>query len=218
LKTIPLRPQLSDEDQFKYIAANLESTGYVILPDVLPETLVDGLLLHFKSLHNAEFYQAGTGRAFNHQVNTQLRGDKIRWLEGSHPATRAYLDWVENLRLNLNRHLYLGLFDYECHYAYYPIGTFYRKHLDTFKTNASRVLSTVLYLNPIWEPEDGGELLLYSSQDELLETILPSYGKMAIFLSEVFPHEVLPVKKVRYSIAGWLRVNNTLGPNLDPPQ
>jgi SM-20-related protein len=218
LKTRPVLPQLSDEDRFRYIALQLESTGYVILPAPLPETLVDSLLLHFKSLSNDDFRLAGTGRDTDYQISRGIRGDEIRWIDGHHPATKAYLDWIETLRLSLNRDLFLGLFDYECHYAYYPPGAFYRKHLDAFKGNTNRILSTVLYLNPIWEPDHGGELVLYNSKDEYLETVLPHYGKMVIFLSKVFPHEVRPAHKSRNSIAGWFRVNNNLGVNLDPPE
>jgi hypothetical protein len=94
LKTIPLAPQRSDEDQFRDIAVAIESTGYAIVSAALPELLVDALLLHCKSLHAEKFHQAGTGRAFVHQINPQVRGDKIRWFDGTHPATRAYLDWV----------------------------------------------------------------------------------------------------------------------------
>jgi SM-20-related protein len=218
LKTRPVLPQLSDEDPLRQIVVQLEDTGYVILPSALPTTLVDSLLLHFKSLKDNEFRLAGTGRTTNYQISRGIRGDEIRWIDGCHPATEAYLNWVETLRLSLNRHLFLGLFDYECHYAYYSPGAFYRKHLDAFKGHTNRVLSTVLYLNPIWEPEDGGALVLYNLQDDCLETILPQYGKMVIFLSQGFPHEVLPVNKPRYSIAGWFRVNSNLGVNLDPPK
>jgi len=31
-----------------------------------------------------------------------------------------------------------------------------------------------------------------------------------VFLSDKFPHEVLPAKKKRHSIAGWFRVDKTL--------
>jgi SM-20-related protein len=218
LKTKSSLPLLSDEDRFRHIATQLETVGYVVLPSGLPEPLVDSLLLHFKSLTDEEFKPAGTGRSTDYQVRRGIRGDAIRWLDGHHPTTRAYLDWMETLRLSLNRHLFLGLFDYECHYAYYPPGAFYRKHVDAFKGETNRILSTVLYLNPIWETKNGGELVLYSHQEELLESILPSYGKMVLFLSQDFPHEVLPVHKSRYSIAGWFRVNNNLGVNLDPPK
>ncbi|RZM76159.1 2OG-Fe(II) oxygenase [Leptolyngbya iicbica LK] len=209
---------MSGEDGFRQIAQQLATTGYVILPAALPEPLVDSLLLHFKALNSEDFKPAGTGRADDYQVRKGIRGDEIRWLDGLHPATQAYLEWMEQLRLHLNRHLFLGLFSYECHYAYYPTGAFYRQHVDAFKGETNRILSTVLYLNPIWEPEDGGELLLYSDQSTLLETIRPTYGKLVIFLSEVFPHEVLPVQKPRCSIAGWFRVNTNLGVNLDPPK
>lgn len=218
MKTKSLLPLLSDEDQFRPIALQLESTGYVILPSVLPEAMVDSLFLHFKSLTDAEFKQAGTGRATDYQINQGIRGDEICWIEGEHPATHAYLDWMATLRLKLNQYLFLGLFDYECHYAYYPTGRFYRKHVDAFKGATNRVLSTVLYLNPIWEPEDGGQLILYAEAGERLATVLPRYGCMVLFLSTDFPHEVLPVKKPRYSIAGWFRVNNHSSTHLDPPR
>jgi SM-20-related protein len=63
------------------------------------------------------------------------------------------------------------LFDYECHFARYGEGAFYKKHLDAFKTPEEshlpkRLLSSVLYLNRDWGNEDGGELLLYPPQDE----------------------------------------------------
>src|SRR5690606_40843214 len=53
-----------------------------------------------------------------------------------------------SLRLYVNRHLFLGLYEYECMFAHYPAGAFYKKHLDAFKSGINRRLSTVLYLNP----------------------------------------------------------------------
>lgn len=115
----------------------------------------------------------------------------------------------EQLRQYLNRELYLGLFDFECHYAHYPQGAFYKKHYDAFQGSSNRRLSTVLYLNPNWLPEDGGELILYTNDgDTVLETVLPKFGNMVIFLSEEFPHEVLPTNRSRYSLTGWFRINN----------
>ena len=45
----------------------------------------------------------------------------------------------------------------------------------------------------------------------------PSFGSVAIFLSEEFPHEVLPATRDRYSIAGWFRVNTSTADRIDPP-
>jgi SM-20-related protein len=66
---------------------------------------------------------------------------------------------MELLRSQANRHFFMGLFDYECHYAKYDAGDFYKQHLDAFKGRSNRVLTTVCYLN---SPEKGGELIIYA--------------------------------------------------------
>lgn len=204
---------------FDDIARALATTGYMVLPQALPPALVDALFIHFKSLAVNDFRRAGIGKEIEHQVNAFVRSDAIAWLDGSHAATSDYLSWMEALRLGLNQRLFLGLFDFESHYAWYPHGAFYRKHLDAFKGQMNRVISSVLYLNPTWTPADGGELVIYNSDGEReLERIAPQYGKLVLFLSEEFPHEVLPVNKPRYSIAGWFRVNNSLAGKIDPPR
>jgi SM-20-related protein len=204
-------------DPLDLIAGALHSRGYSVLAAPLPPALLGALLRHFKSIERQKFKRAGIGREEEHQLNQFVRTDEIFWLDKSNPAVCAYLDWAETLRAGLNRRLFLGLFDYECHYAYYDRGTFYKKHLDAFKGNTNRIVSTVLYLTPNWQPQDGGELLLYPrAGDEPLEKVAPRFGQMAIFLSEEFPHEVLTVNRPRYSVAGWFRVNNSLGDSIDP--
>jgi len=72
------------------------------------------------------------------------------------------------------------------------------------------VLSTVLYLNRDWQPGDGGELLMFDDEDTcLLEAVTPEYGKLIIFLSERFPHEVAIAHRERQSIAGWFRTQGS---------
>jgi len=203
------------------IAAALREHGYIVLPAPLAPSVLGGLLRHFRSIDPNRFKRAGVGREEDHQLNRFVRGDEIFWLEGGNPAVQAYLGWMEELRLGLNRRLFLGLFDYECHYAYYDRGTFYKKHLDAFKGSTNRVVSSVLYLTPNWQPRDGGELAIYP-QDTLGESaepllkVAPRFGQMVLFLSEEFPHEVLTVNRPRYSVTGWFRVNNSLGENIDP--
>jgi SM-20-related protein len=114
----------------------------------------------------------------------------------------------------------MGLFDYECHFSRYPQGAFYRRHLDAFQGRTNRILSTVCYLNPDWQPGSGGELLIYAdeqSQDPI-EWVEPCFGTLVVFLSDRFPHEVLPTQRERLSLAGWYRVNNSLGGVVDPPR
>jgi SM-20-related protein len=208
-----------NDDIYERIATAIADQGYVVLPSALPEHLVTALFVHFQSIDRNKFSNAGVGRENDHQINPFVRSDEICWIDGSHATTRTYLDWIENLRLALNRRLYLGLFDYECGYAYYPEGAFYKKHRDAFHGNTNRVLSLVLYLNPDWMPGDGGELLLFDRDGEtVIENITPTFGKLVIFLSEEFPHEVCGTNKPRRSIAGWFRVNNSDGNTVDPPR
>jgi SM-20-related protein len=42
-------------------------------------------------------------------------------------------------------------------------------------------------------------------ETELIEDVLPVGGRLVVFLSGEIPHEVLPTKKERISITGWLR-------------
>jgi len=205
---------------FDRIADALASTGYCIYPQALPNTLTDGMYRYLLDLAQQDFRHAGIGRDQEHQLNRQVRGDQIRWLSPAIPAQAAYLNWMEQLRVGINRRLMMGLFDYECHFSRYPQGAFYRRHLDAFQGRTNRILSTVCYLNPDWQPGSGGELLIYAdeqSQDPI-EWVEPCFGTLVVFLSDRFPHEVLPTQRERLSLAGWYRVNNSLGGVVDPPR
>ena len=63
------------------------------------------------------------------------------------------------------------------------------------------------YLNKGWSQEDGGELIIYDKNDAILTKVFPAANTLVVFLSDKFPHEVKPAKKVRYSIAGWFRID-----------
>lgn len=159
---------------------------------------------------------AGVGRGATHQHSTLTRSDSIHWLTGDTTAQRQYLAVMDALRAQLNRELFLGLFEFETHFAHYPPGACYQKHHDSFAGAASRVVSVVTYLNERWPADAGGELLVYSAdgEQELLR-IAPEAGTIIVFLSEKIPHEVLPARRDRYSIAGWFRVNGSSGQRID---
>ena len=191
---------------FDRIALALSTQGYIILTDGLPLALGGALYARIAGAPD-EFRQAGVGRGQSHTVDGLTRTDGIRWLRPDGPAEVAYLLWMEQLRLGLNRRLCLGLFDYESHFAVYEPDAFYHKHLDAFHGSANRVLSTVVYLNPHWLPGYGGELLIHSPDGEtLVESVTPDFGSMAIFLSATTLHEVAVTHHQRYSIAGWFSV------------
>ena len=195
------------------IADALVGEGYIILNDFLPGDLTLALRAEFNKLRTGDLTAAGIGRQTDFQLQETVRTDKIHWISPTTTATTEFLAHMESLRAGINRRLFLGLFDYESHFAFYPVGAFYKKHLDAFRTQstqgiANRVLSTVFYLNENWPTNAGGELVIYSETDNcLIEKITPQLGRMVIFLSEKFPHEVLPASRERKSIAGWFRVN-----------
>nr|WP_229843104.1 2OG-Fe(II) oxygenase [Halomonas urumqiensis] len=161
---------------------------------------------------------AGIGRGNAHTLRRDIRGDVIHWLDRQSLAQRRYLDAMTELQRQLNQALFLGLFEYEAHFAHYPPGAFYRKHLDSFRGRANRVISTVGYLNSGWPADGGGEMLLFdpASPEREVARVRPEAGTFACFLSDTLPHEVLPTRLPRASIAGWFRRNASLGGLVDP--
>jgi len=209
-----LEEQLIDD-----IAEALAERGFIHLQHLLPQWLVVQLMHEAKRLAAFEFKPAGIGRNNSQQLNTQVRTDSTLWLSNNSVIQQAYLDWMEQLRMGLNRRLFMGLFDFECHFSHYSTGDFYQRHLDAFKGRSNRILSSVFYLNPHWSENDGGELLLYADeQPSPLLIVPPRFNSGILFLSDVFPHEVLASRCDRFSIAGWYRVNNQSTEHVDPGQ
>jgi SM-20-related protein len=209
-----LEEQLIDD-----IADALAQQGFIHLQHLLPNWLALQLMHEAKRLSSFEFKPAGIGRNNSQHVNSQVRTDSTLWLRGNSVTQQAYLVWMEQLRMGLNKRLFMGLFDFECHFSHYSTGDFYQRHFDAFKGRSNRILSSVLYLNPHWCENDGGELLLYADEQPLpLLIVPPVFNSCIIFLSEVFPHEVLTSQSDRFSIAGWHRVNSQSSDHLDPSQ
>lgn len=200
------------------MADALAAQGYAVLPGGLPPGLGTDLLLRITALDDGQFHPAGVGRQGDFVVNPFVRSDEIHWLSEGNAIEAAYLEAMEKLRQGLNRRLFLGLFDYEAHFARYQPGAFYKKHLDAFKGRSNRVLSTVFYLNAGWQEADGGQLLIYGDDGEVVSRVTPLLGTLVVFLSDKVPHEVLVARRNRYSIAGWFRVNNSVNQQLDPPR
>ncbi|HXQ63301.1 MAG TPA: 2OG-Fe(II) oxygenase, partial [Steroidobacteraceae bacterium] len=157
------------------------------------------------------FRPAAIGAGPHRAVRPQIRGDTLCWL--GTPQTQAearLLARFEMLRSTLNRELQLGLFDFECHYAVYAPGAAYARHLDRSAAGAERVVSAVLYLNPDWAPDDGGELCLYAPTGPV--TVAPRGGLLVLFLSGRFEHAVRPARRARLSLTGWFRRRARLVP------
>lgn len=209
----------TDENIFALIADDIEQKGYSIRHGALPIHLSNALLEHHHSLSQAHFEEAGIGRGDAFVKTEFVRKDEICWINGESAAGRDWLKWTNSLQRFLNRRLFLGLFSFESHFAHYRPGAYYKRHLDAFKGEANRILSVVTYLNPGWHNNDGGELVLYQDEQDLTGIkVAPLHGTVVVFLSEEFPHEVLPAASDRYSVAGWFRVNGSIDNRIDPPR
>ena len=195
------------EAAFASLVEDLFRQHYAVLPDFFSPAQIsawhdDAAAVSRQGLFRA----AAVGRNADRLRDTTIRGDTIHWLEPDTliPAQQAYLAFLETLRLQLNKQFMLGLFAAECHYAHYLAGSFYKKHLDRHQGSRERVISVICYLNDDWQAQDGGQLRLYL--DDKTQDVQPLAGTLVCFFSDRIPHEVLAVKRERFSLTGWLRV------------
>ncbi len=174
----------------------------LFLPAALARTLAAECRRRYA---DGELNPAGVGRGPAQEVREAIRGDQIQWIDpGQAEACDQYLEAMDALRQAINQGLFLGLEDFECHFALYPPGAFYRRHLDRFRDDDRRMVSAVFYLNEDWQPEDGGQLRMFLADDEAYD-VQPQAGCLAVFLSGEIPHEVLPAGRERLSLTGWFR-------------
>lgn len=191
------------------IAAEVARVGWSLCPGFLGGDAVEALHAETLALHRAgAFHRAAVGPAEDELVVESIRHEEILWLAPpATPAQQTFFAAMETLRLAVNRATYLGLLDLEAHLAVFPVGGRYDRHVDRFEGRARRVLTCILYLNPDWTADDGGALRLYLEEDggEKPLDVLPLGGTLVTFLSDRFPHEVLPARRPRVSLSGWFR-------------
>ncbi len=192
------------------IANGLATTGWYAGESIFAAGLSAQLAERARSLADThELQSARVGHNVGVQANAQLRNDETRWLAHA-PVDASECEAVAivgALRAHLNEALYLGAQETELHFARYAPGAFYRTHRDRFRDDDARLVSLVFYLNDAWADDTGGELVLYADDDSgtVVTRVQPRAGTMVCFLSDRFPHEVLPAARERYSLTGWLR-------------
>ncbi|KAM3569077.1 hypothetical protein VYU27_008821 [Nannochloropsis oceanica] len=86
-------------------------------------------------------------------------------------------------------------------------------HYDNPGKPSKRRLTCLVYLNPLWQEGDGGELVLQPFLDESPQVIAPLMDRMVIFRSDALLHRVLPAFRERYCLTVWL--DGTEGVNSD---
>lgn len=182
--------------------------GYSIIEKFFGAEEINSFLEVFQKYQN-NFTEAGIGRQQDFTKAKEIRSDKILWLEKGNEENvdKSFFNVIAEVILNLNRRCFLGLNDFEFHFARYEPGTFYKRHKDVFKSNDARKISVILYLNNKWKQGDGGELKIYLPGSEI--TVEPKGGTLVAFESGI-EHEVLLSNTNRYSITGWLKNSNSV--------
>jgi SM-20-related protein len=189
---------------FEAIADGLAEHGYAVEDQFLSQPEVDAVRTAGGFQATSGFKKAGIGSRQSLQIEEGIRGDYIKWLDraDSPEAVQVYLRRLQELVLYLNQALFLSLKDFEVHMTVYPEGSFYKRHLDQFKKDDHRKLSVILYLNPGWKEEQGGQLRMYLPGHT--KDFLPMAGRLVVFRSDEIEHEVLPATRERLSITGWI--------------
>jgi SM-20-related protein len=130
--------------------------------------------------------------------DTSIRGDLTCWLDDS-PMHPAFTQLMQELNLGA----WLGLRGYQVQLACYPGGgARYDRHVDAPPGHLIRRVTAIVYLNPGWKPEHGGQLRLYVDP---VKDVDPVLDRLVVFLSEKVPHEVLPSFAPRYAATAWFR-------------
>ncbi len=191
------------------VSEDLGRAGISVRDQFLDSGHVRALLDTFRERRaRGDFTEARVGSGRTLQQDSGVRGDRTCWLcEPLFAAERELLLGLEQLRMQLNRDLTLGLFELELHYAWYPPGAGYARHVDQPHGCADRRLSLVLYLNENWEAGAGGELELFDDRGGC-RRIEPLAGRMVCFLTKGREHAVLPALRDRFSVTGWFRARS----------
>ncbi|MDF1741142.1 MAG: 2OG-Fe(II) oxygenase [Verrucomicrobiales bacterium] len=190
----------------------LAETGYVIIPNFLGLSDTRNLIAECVARsEEGDLRPAAIGRGSGKNIQPEIRTDHIHWLEPGNlsESQTLYRDKMEDIRERLNRTLFLGLVELEAHLARFAPGGYYKPHLDCHKQTKSRILSAILYLDEGWIESDGGQLRLYIDTTSGVNgpwiDIFPEPGKLVIFVSAEFWHEVRKSSRFRHSLTGWFR-------------
>lgn len=182
----------------------LAENDYVVVDDFISDQMFKEIMDFFHEMESADkLKKAGIGAQQDFQVKAEIRGDFIYWLEENRDVPlKSFFQLKDELMQNLKRFCYLSLSGSEFHIAKYPAGSYYHRHLDQFHERTNRQITVLIYLNQGWKKGDGGELVIYKDDQEIV--IEPIAKRLLLFKSDVIEHEVLTTNVPRYSLTGWL--------------
>ncbi|WP_069130957.1 2OG-Fe(II) oxygenase [Rhodohalobacter halophilus] len=193
----------SDEQWIEWFD-RLAEDDHVVVDDFLSGDLYRQIMAFFSNAEKSDrLKKAGIGASGEFQIKSSVRGDFIYWLDEERDVEiSGFFDLKNELIEKLRRFCFLSLSGSEFHIAKYPEGSHYDRHLDQFNERSNRQITVLIYLNENWKKGDGGELVIYKEQEEIL--VEPVARRLLLFKSDVIEHEVLKTNVSRYSLTGWL--------------
>ncbi len=202
--------EFNSEDKYIEWLDRLAEDDFVVIDDFITSGLYEQIFSFFQQrLDEDDLAKAGIGALGDHTIDKKIRGDYVYWLDEKRDTElNAFYEQLHEMVQQIKRLCFLGISDVECHLAYYPTGTFYKRHVDQFKERSNRIISFVLYLNTDWRVGDGGELVIYKENEQI--KIEPLKSRLILFKSAEVEHEVLVTNAERYSLTGWM-LNNPVG-------
>ncbi|QIV94208.1 2OG-Fe(II) oxygenase [Allofrancisella frigidaquae] len=192
---------------FEKVITDFFNEGYCVIDNWLSKDETSLLTAELAQLYQEDcFRKSAIGNKLNETVKRSIRSDFIYWLDETKHA-QSFFQKINNFIEYINKTCFAGIVTKEFHYAIYPKGAFYKKHLDTFQNDDRRNISIVCYLNDAWQESYGGELKLYLPNGNL--NIYPACSKIVIFNSKKIEHEVKTIlsEVKRLSITGWLKTS-----------
>lgn len=128
---------------YEKIIFDIANHHYSIIEDFFTPREV--LLLRQSLLEKHEedkFKKAAIGNRTNEVIIKSVRGDVILWIDEAkaNQAEALFFDKINDLIRYLNRTCFLGISQKEFHYALYPTGTYYKRHIDAFQNDDRRKL------------------------------------------------------------------------------
>jgi len=196
------------------VADALAGEGWLVIEDFVPEALWRPLAARAVAID--DYTPAGVGRGDDWRRAAGIRTDRIRWLDAANPDDASWLDAMEQLRLASTARC-----SWVCS-STRPISRAMPREPITAATWMPFAAVAIVWCRRCCTstttggPAGGGELVLYPAECPEGILVAPRGGTLAVFLSEEIPHEVLPTRAPRHSIAGWFRRNRTDSTHLDP--
>jgi len=171
------------------------------------------------------------GKSGEREINVGLRGDLVKWADSEDAGfeclkryTVLLGTFVSELAERLPSLQCINS-QSKCMATCYPPGARYTAHVDhdgKCESTKSRRLTCILYLNPDWAPNDGGELAIYKPasledqrmvRDPPLAKVAPLHNRLVVFLPDWrVPHEVLAASVERYALTTWFTESTSYAP------